>query len=300
MNELRIVIPVLNGWTYTQKCLEALRASSYRDLEIIVVDHGSTDTTKESLATSYPEVVHVLGDPSLWWAGATNLGLRVAIARGADTVMLLNNDCYVEPDAIERLMAHHRQLGEAIVAPVQKDAAFGKPLVVTAQHCFLLGFPTLSSARPHPTTETTEKLIPAKLIAGGRGVLIPTSILRRVGMLDEDHLPHYYADHDFYLRCRQRNVPLYIALDAGVHIDASKTTAAARPERLSLKAFCHTLVDRRSHRNVRDLAVLFKRYYPIKRLHGLGLALNVVRYCTLYGMKRARYLVAGGGRSRGA
>lgn len=297
MNELRIVIPVLNGWTYTQKCLEALRASSYRDIEVIVVDHGSTDSTKESLATSYPEVVHVLGDPSLWWAGATNLGLRVAIAHGADTVMLLNNDCYVEPDAIERLMAHRRQLGEAIVAPVQKEAVSGKPLIVTAQHCFLLGFPTLCSARP---PVTTEKLIPAKLIVGGRGVLIPTSILRRVGMLDEDHLPHYCADHDFYLRCRQRNVPLYIALDAGVHIDASKTTAAARPERLRLKAFCHTLVDRRSHRNLRDLAVLFKRYYPIKCLYGLGLALNVVRYCMLYGMKRAHYLVAGHGRSREA
>ncbi len=125
MNKIHIIIPVFNGWPQTKVCLDALRASSYRDLEIIVVDHGSTDETKKALPAEYPEVVHLLGEPTLWWTGATNLGIRTATNRGAGTIMLLNNDCYVTPETIERLMAHgqrtrggyHRSRSERL--PVQ-------------------------------------------------------------------------------------------------------------------------------------------------------------------------------------
>lgn len=62
--EIHIIIPIFNGWKQTNVCLDALRAGEYKNLEIIVVDHGSTDKNKISLPVQYPEVVHVLGDPS--------------------------------------------------------------------------------------------------------------------------------------------------------------------------------------------------------------------------------------------
>ena len=288
MTNLHIVIPVFNGWEQTEICLNALRASSYRDYEIIIVDHGSTDATKKALPTQYPEVVHVLGEPTLWWTGATNLGIRTATDRGAGTIMLLNNDCYVTPETIERLMAHGQRARGAIIAPVQRDYLSKHVLCTTATTCFLLGFPTVippGGARDHLGKE---QLLPTNLILGGRGVMIPADVFQRVGMLDEVHLPHYGSDNDFYLRCREAGISLFIAPDSAVEMDQRTTTQASTLGQMDFRKFLNTLTDRRSHRNLRDLTALFKRHYPIKGLHHIGVTLNLLRYFLMFGWERMR------------
>ncbi len=286
MIKLHIVIPVFNGWEQTRLCLDALRASTYRDCEIIVVDHGSTDATKEALPTRYPEVVHVLGEPTLWWTGATNLGIRTSMDRGAEIIMLLNNDCYVAPVTIERLMVHSQREGEAIIAPVQRDFLSKHVLCVTATTCYLLGFPTVIAPKRVQNHLGKKQLVSTKLILGGRGVVIPAGVFQRVGMLDEPHLPHYGSDNDFYLRCRKAGISLFIAPDSVVEIDHRTTTLASSLRNMSFSKFLETLKDRKSHRNIRDLTALFKRHYPIKGMHHLGVALNLLRYLAMYGWER--------------
>ena len=291
MDKIHVVIPVFNGWKQTKICLDALRTSIYRNLEIIVVDHGSTDETKAVLPIQYPEVVHVLGEPTLWWAGAMNLGIRTALDRGANTVMLLNNDCYVSPETIERLLAHGQQSVDAIIAPKQKDAMTGQTICITVGTCFLLGFPTVLFPLRTARLIGKPKLIPTKIIGGGRGAMIPASVFKSMGLFDEANLPHYYADHDFYLRCRKQGVRLGIATDATVYVDNTRTTLAAKVEAIGFRKFLHTLVNRRSHRNVRDLTALFKLHYPLKGFHHLGVALNLLRYFTLYAWKRLIHML---------
>jgi GT2 family glycosyltransferase len=280
--KIPIVIPVFNGWEQTKVCLDALRASEYKNLEIIVVDHGSTDETKIVLPAQYPEVVYVLGDSTLWWTGATNLGIRTAISRGAERIMLMNNDCYVAPDTIATLINHSKKRAKAIIAPVQKDFDTDEYLCTAYRECFLLGFSSLASRTIAEKPANKNALISSKLIAGGRGVIIPIDIFRKVGLFDEVALPHYGADHDFYLRCRKQGIPLYVALDSTVYIDQRRTSAAAQPRELTLKEFYQTLFSRHSHRNLRDLTVLFKKHYPIKHFYYLGVVLNITRYFLVY------------------
>ena len=287
MDKIHIVIPVFNGWKQTKLCLDSLRASVYRDLEIIIVNHGHGNEIKEALSTYYPEVLQIPGESTLWWAGATNLGIRMALGRGAKKIMLLNHDCYVEPDTIQTLLVHSNRIGEAIIAPVPFDYSTKSVIAVTARTCFLLGFPTISLHRKRNHIGRPQ-LLPTKLILGGRGVLIPSGIFERLGLFDEVNLPSYYSDHDFYLRCRKRGVQLFISADATVYIDDTMTTLSAKIENLGFQQFLQTLVVRRSHRNIRDLTALFKLHYPIKGLHHLGVLLNLLRYFTLYGWKRLR------------
>lgn len=281
MDKVHIIIPVFDGWKETRICLDALRASTYRDLEVIVVDHGPLAEIKEALPAQYPEVLRVLGAQTLWWAGATNVGIRTAMSRGAKNIMLLNHDCYVEPETIQRLVAHAQGMSEGIIAPVQRDYLTKRIIGVTASTCFLLGFPTV--VIPAKTKHIGKpQLLPTRLILGGRGVLIPASLLERFGLFDEVNLPSYYSDHDFYLRCRNRGVPLFVAADATIYIDDTRTTIAAKAGDMGLREFIQTLVVPRSHRNIRDLTALFKFHYPIKGLHHLGVALNLLRYLVIY------------------
>ncbi|HWP58726.1 MAG TPA: glycosyltransferase family 2 protein [Candidatus Acidoferrales bacterium] len=284
MDKVAIVIPVYTGWNETKTCLEALRASTYRALEAIVVYHGTEEEIND-LQRQYPEARYVFGSPALWWAGATNLGIRAALREGARYIMLLNHDCYVDRDTIGRLLSHARQAGDAIVAPIQKDFLTRRVTAVTAGTCFVLGFPTLVFSWKEEDLQTP-KLLPTRLILGGRGALIPASVFERVGLFDERNLPSYYSDHDFYLRCRRRGIPLFVASDCAVWIDRTRTTLAADPGGLNLREFLATLHVPRSHRNLRDLTVLFRLHHPIRPLYPTGVALNLLRYCVIYACRR--------------
>ncbi|OPL15701.1 MAG: hypothetical protein AVO38_10000 [delta proteobacterium ML8_D] len=271
-----------------------MQKSTYTNFEVIVVDHGSTDNTKSELQLEFPEVIRVIGSEKLWWSGATNLGIKEALKRGADAVMLLNNDCFLEPDTIEKLVNRLKQIkGEAIIAPVQCDASTGKVLVITARTALLIGFPTFLATRNISAAKKKAHngLVETKLIAGGRGVLIPASIFKRIGLLDDESLPHYYADHDFYIRCRKSGIPLFIATDTKVFIDQEKTSLAQSPGILTFRQFLETFKNRRSHRDIQQLSPLFKKHYPIPGCYFIGLGLNILRYVISYLIHRGIYLI---------
>ena len=284
---VHVVIPVFNGWSQTRRCLEALRNSRYPALRILVVDHGSTDATAAELAKHYPEVQRIVGDASMWWSGATNLGIRAALNDGANAIMLLNNDCYLQPGSIESMTEHLKTTGRAIVAPMQIDSVSNQVVSVGSWALMLLGFPNI----PLRTTKRAQPgLRRVFLIAGGRGALIPADVFGKVGLLDEFELPHYYADHDFYLRCRKHGIGLYVDTAAVIKVDSAKTSVATRLEGMEFRAFVATLRDRRSHRNLRDLSAFFRKHYPLPGLHYLGVVLNFLRYLAGYVIRRFLHL----------
>jgi GT2 family glycosyltransferase len=267
-----------------------LSRSTHPSLKVIVVDHGTTKATAHALAARQPGVIRVAGNSDLWWTGATNLGIRAARERGARLIMLLNNDCYVTPNTIARLVAHSSETTTGIIAPLQRAQRDGHLLTNRATTCFALGFPTV----PLPVTGLPigeHRLVHTRLIVGGRGVVIPSALFDRVGLFDEARLPHYGADHDFFLRCRRLGVPLYLALDAFVDMDDTRTTVATNPGGMTVRQFFTTLSDRRSHRNIRVLSNLFRLHYPIPGLHRLGVALNILRYTLVYFARRVVFLV---------
>ncbi|PKM10188.1 MAG: hypothetical protein CVV13_13990 [Gammaproteobacteria bacterium HGW-Gammaproteobacteria-3] len=291
MNALHIIITDFNGYAQTRLCLKALRASLFHRFTALIIDHGTSDETRTGLAEEFPEVIRLPGSPDLWWSGATNLGIRAALERGADAIMLLNNDCYVTPEALGNLTALTDKHPDAVIAPVQRDWQTGRLISISPRTLFLLGFSSL--AGPQRLTPSMAKcdLLPVKLISGGRGVIIPVSVFEKIGLFDEKRLPHYCADHDFYLRANKQKIPLYAAPGAFVDIDNTRTSLADNPGTLDFAGFLQTFRSIRSHRNLRDITTLFKAHYPIPYLYPLGVALFISRYCLVYLVKRGLFLL---------
>jgi GT2 family glycosyltransferase len=277
---LEVVIPVLDRWAQTERCIQSLLAAGLAPDRIIVVDHGSTDGTAEHLAHTYPRVIRLDDDPQHWWAGATNRGIRHALARGAASVMLLNNDCRLEPGTLDRLQAHGADHPGAVIAPVQRDPA-GQVRVARATTLLWLGFPTLVLPW-HRRLDAGHALLPTRLIVGGRGVIVPRAVFETVGVFDDAALPHYGADHDFYLRCRRHGVALWIAADCSVVVDDAGAEGERDPASMTWKDFRQSLARRRSHRNIADVTAFFRRHYPVPALYPLGVALFFVRYILRY------------------
>lgn len=100
-----IVIPTYNRSAIVRRAIDSALAQSFTDLEILVVDDGSTDDTRAALA-GYPERVRVIYQENGGPASARNHGMR--LARGEYIGFLDSDDAYL-PGNVE---AHLRRFDE--------------------------------------------------------------------------------------------------------------------------------------------------------------------------------------------
>src|SRR3989344_7808686 len=99
--KLAIVILNFNGLDDTLTCLASVRKLKTDNifLETIVVDNFSSDGSKEALSKIKDTVV-VQNQDNLGYAGGNNVGIKYALKREADTVLILNNDTIVDQKLI--------------------------------------------------------------------------------------------------------------------------------------------------------------------------------------------------------
>src|SRR2546423_11570043 len=98
-----VVMPNWNGAAHLPHCLDSLEAVDYpRDrVEVLVVDNGSTDGSRELLRRRYPSIRVVELAENDGFAGACNAG---AEAVSADCIAFLNNDMRVDAGWLRALV----------------------------------------------------------------------------------------------------------------------------------------------------------------------------------------------------
>lgn len=98
-----VIIVSYNGMKWIEKSLSSLRQSTH-PLMTIVIDNNSTDGTPQFIAEHFPEVVLVRKERNLGFGQANNVGMRYALDYGFDYALLLNQDAYLQSDAVAELL----------------------------------------------------------------------------------------------------------------------------------------------------------------------------------------------------
>ena len=105
MNEPRVEIVLLNwnGYEDTVECVESLKKITYKNWGMIIVDNASSGIDTKMLI-QVRNAHLIINDKNLGFPGGCNVGMRYAMKKGADYIMLLNNDTIVAPDFLSKLV----------------------------------------------------------------------------------------------------------------------------------------------------------------------------------------------------
>lgn len=101
-----IYVVLLNWRDYydTKECVISLLKSTYGNLKIVVVDNNSQDNSAKLLQLDFPTIDLIENESNFGFSGGCNVGIKHALISGADFVLLLNNDCIVEPDFLNSVL----------------------------------------------------------------------------------------------------------------------------------------------------------------------------------------------------
>lgn len=120
-NLVSVIVPVYNVKPYLRECFDSICRQSYRNIEIILVDDGSTDGSGElcDVLAASDDRTTVLHKENGGLSDARNAGLRIA---QGDWISFVDSDDYISPVFIEVLFNACRDTGCQISA-----VPFGKP-----------------------------------------------------------------------------------------------------------------------------------------------------------------------------
>ncbi|KHD38322.1 glycosyl transferase [Clostridium acetobutylicum] len=117
MKKLAVVICNYNKKDYLLKCIDSVLESSYKDLDVYVVDNASKDGSSDSVRENFSKKVILINNKqNLGGSGGFNTGIKEALKKKYKYIMLLDNDVIIEKSAIENSFNYlERNLNTAVV-----------------------------------------------------------------------------------------------------------------------------------------------------------------------------------------
>ena len=103
-----IIVPVYNVEQYLMRCVDSILNQSYKNIEVILVNDGSTDNSLEvcKVLTKKDKRVKIINQQNLGLSEARNTGLKNAIG---DYIGFVDSDDYIESRMIENLLLNAEQ-----------------------------------------------------------------------------------------------------------------------------------------------------------------------------------------------
>ncbi|MEX2246001.1 MAG: glycosyltransferase family 2 protein [Dehalococcoidia bacterium] len=90
---------------HTLEWLDAVGRLEYSNFDVLVVDNGSSDGSPAAIRKRNPSVTVIENGANLGYSRGFNVGMEYAFGRGADYVLVMNNDAVIDPEALDALVA---------------------------------------------------------------------------------------------------------------------------------------------------------------------------------------------------
>ncbi|OGZ32715.1 MAG: hypothetical protein A2V69_00770 [Candidatus Portnoybacteria bacterium RBG_13_40_8] len=182
-----IIVLHYQNWGDTNECLKSLEKLDYPNFEKIVIDNDKYNRG---------------------FAGGNNLGIKKAMEKNADYILLLNNDTVVEPDFLRKLVgAGENNERAGILGPLIYEYGTDKIHFAGGKINWLY-------TKGRHVTRATDYIT-------GACLLIKRKVIEEIGLMDEDYFL-YCEDVDWCLKARKRGFSCLVVLDSKISHKVSK------------------------------------------------------------------------------
>ena len=235
-----------------ERTLASLLNSSYKNLEIVVVDNASNDGTFEYIKYKFPQVKILRSEKNLLAAGGINYGLPYL--RG-DYILLLADDVIVEFDTIEKLVKFlNSKKNAGIVCPVvyywrDKNRIWwaGSKINMITSRTYFYGRDLKLPERDFWETDSFTTIMLSR-----REVFLENGKLFYV---NTEEFPIFNEEADFSFRARKKGWKLYVLKTARAYHDIPL------PEEIKEKArLFHVHNELRAYYAARNRIIFHKKY----------------------------------------
>jgi hypothetical protein len=245
-----VIILTWNRVSDIVTCLESFADVHYPNLEVVAVDNASADDTVATVRERFPWATLIVNDDNLGYVGGNNIGIRYALAHGADYVFILNSDTKMTPTCIEELVRIMRDDPRIAIAGAKnlymQNPAFtwGKygvlnwgPMLVRTHGRFVRDYPEMSP-------KDVDWVI-------GNGCMMSREALETVGIFDEAFF-QVNEDVDWCMRARKLGYRIVYVDTAAIHHQGASSADLSKPIVFSYGYFLgrNAILFARKHANV--------------------------------------------------
>ncbi len=245
---------ILVNWNrpeLTAACVQSLQNTNQMGLvKVLIVDNGSSDDSVTAIQQQFPHIPVLEAGRNLGFAGGANLGIKFAMAHGAQYVGLVNNDVEFEDGALAALLdilQSHPSIG--VVCPLIGD--YGGDLVWAMG--LSVDFQTAAVGRLEAGSpiSAVEGSGPVEVeSATGTMMLTRRRVLEDVGLLDESFYL-YYEEVDWSIRASRAGYRILAVPRAKIRHHVSATLQPTSP-----------LID---YYMVRNELLMLRKHWPFPR-----------------------------------
>ena len=194
-SRVSVVVPNYNGIAFVEACFQALLRDAPQS-ELIMVDNGSADGSRELVEERFPRVRVIALDKNYGFCRAANEGMRAA---SSPYVILLNNDTEVLPGFVRALVRALQADSKAFSAGAKMIQLHEQEKIDDAGN-FYCALGWAFARGKDKSVEYYEKADEIFAACGG-AVIYRKAVLERIGYLDEAHFA-YLEDIDLGWRAK--------------------------------------------------------------------------------------------------
>lgn len=224
MLKIVVIIPNWNGATDLRACLDSVLAQTFR-AQVVVVDNGSIDDSVSIIEHKYPGIELIKHATNKGYAGGVNPGFRRAIELGADYAVPFNNDAVADKNWLRHLAGYLDKHPKTGIVAAKLLSIDGKHIDSTGDQYTIWGMPY---PRGRGETDIDKYDHDTEILgASGGSSMYRVSMLKEIGLLDEDFFA-YYEDVDLSLRAQLAGWKVAFVPKAIVYHHISKTGSKIR------------------------------------------------------------------------
>ncbi len=247
-----IILLNWNGFDDTLACLKSLSYLDYHDFDVILIDNASRDHSVDNLRTFLSgaqesclrkyflsdsnsgkaegiELLLITNEENQGFAKGNNTGVKIAMDRGSDYILMLNNDTEVKPDFLSLLIKIHTQYPTIGVSTPQ-IRYFDKDEVIwnCGGRLTRMGGNKYYYEGCKPDQIREKELIEIQFITGC-ALFTSAQLLRKFGLLSENFF-FGEEDYEFSLRMKKHGVRMVCVVPAVIYHKVSSSVARASSE----------------------------------------------------------------------